>query len=77
MIILSSWLNILLAFVPVGIAMNFSKASPTAVFTVNALAIIPLAGLLSYATEAVARKLGDMVGALMNVTFGNAVELIV
>ena len=77
MIILSSWLNILLVFVPVGIAMNISKGNPTAVFAVNALAIIPLAGLLSFATEAVARKLGDMVGALMNVTFGNAVELIV
>ncbi|KAI4271845.1 MAG: hypothetical protein LQ337_005713 [Flavoplaca oasis] len=43
----------------------------------NAVAIIPLAGLLSYATESVAREMGDTVGALMNVTFGNAVELII
>ncbi|KAH8681998.1 Ca2+ transporter [Xylariales sp. PMI_506] len=43
----------------------------------NAIAIIPLAGLLSHATESVARKLGDAIGALLNVTFGNAVELII
>ncbi|SPQ18461.1 de59bd48-ff8c-44bb-9daa-8e2ccbac04d6 [Thermothielavioides terrestris] len=43
----------------------------------NAVAIVPLAGVLSYATESVASRLGDTVGALMNVTFGNAVELII
>ena len=43
----------------------------------NAIAIIPLSGLLSYATESVASTMGDTVGALMNVTFGNAVELVI
>lgn len=43
----------------------------------NAIAIIPLAGLLTYATESVAHKLGDTLGALLNVSFGNAVELII
>lgn len=76
-ILLSSWLNVLLVFVPVGIAVNFSGASPTVVFVMNAIAIIPLAGLLSHATESVASKMGDTIGALMNVTFGNAVELII
>ena len=38
--------------------------------------LIPLAGLLSHATEAVATRLGDTLGALLNVSFGNAVELI-
>jgi Ca2+:H+ antiporter len=47
------------------------------VFAMNAVAIVPLAGVLSYATESVASRLGDTVGALMNVTFGNAVELII
>lgn len=47
------------------------------VFGVNAVAIIPLASLLSHATESVASRMGDTVGALMNVTFGNAVELII
>ncbi len=47
------------------------------IFAMNAIAIIPLAGLLSHATESVASRLGDTVGALLNVTFGNAVELII
>lgn len=47
------------------------------VFAINAIAIVPLAGLLSHATESVASRMGDTVGALINVTFGNAVELII
>ncbi len=47
------------------------------IFAMNALAIVPLASLLSYATESVASRLGDTIGALLNVTFGNAVELII
>ena len=76
-IILSSWLNVLLVFVPVGIAVQIAGVNPTVVFAINAVAIIPLAGLLSHATESVASRMGDTVGALMNVTFGNAVELII
>lgn len=76
-ILLSSWLNVLLVFVPVGIAVQVAGANPTIVFAMNAIAVIPLAGLLSYATECLACELGDTIGALMNVTFGNAVELII
>ena len=76
-ILFSSYINLLLVFVPVGIAVNFTGISPTVVFAINAIAIIPLAGLLSHATESVAHSMGDTVGALMNVTFGNAVELII
>ncbi len=76
-ILLASWINTLLVFVPVGIAVEIAGVSPTVVFALNAVAIIPLAGLLSYATESVASELGDTIGALMNVTFGNAVELII
>ncbi|WPJ58641.1 hypothetical protein SMAC4_13101 [Sordaria macrospora] len=47
------------------------------VFAMNAIAIIPVAGLLSHATESIAGRCGDTVAALMNVTFGNAVELII
>ena len=43
----------------------------------NAVAIVPLAGLLAHATESVASEMGDTIGSLMNVTFGNAVELII
>jgi Ca2+:H+ antiporter len=76
-IVLSSYINLLLVFVPVGIAAQAAHLSPGLVFGMNAIAIIPLAGLLSHATESVAKRMGDTVGALMNVTFGNAVELII
>ena len=76
-ILFSSWLNTLLVFVPVGIAVQAAGVNKTVVFAMNAIAIIPLAGLLSHATESVASDLGDTVGALMNITFGNAVELII
>ncbi|KAL8947310.1 MAG: hypothetical protein Q9222_006397 [Ikaeria aurantiellina] len=76
-ICLSSWVNVLLVFVPVGIAVNFAGVNPTIIFAMNAIAIIPLAGMLAYATESVAHRLGDTLGALLNVSFGNAVELII
>ncbi|KAK3382692.1 vacuolar calcium ion transporter [Lasiosphaeria ovina] len=76
-ILFSSPINVLLVFVPVGIAVHFAHLPGGVVFAMNAIAIIPLAGLLSHATEIVARELGDTIGALMNVTFGNAVELII
>ncbi|KAJ4237085.1 hypothetical protein NW759_000206 [Fusarium solani] len=73
-----SWLNVLLIFVPVGIAVSqVDGIHGGVVFAMNAIAIIPLAGLLAFATESVARKMGDALGALLNVTFGNAVELII
>ncbi|KAF2708733.1 hypothetical protein K504DRAFT_467969 [Pleomassaria siparia CBS 279.74] len=71
-----SWINVLLVFVPIGIAAKLAGLSPVIIFSMNAIAIIPLAGLLAHATEAVAVRLGDTLGALLNVSFGNAVELI-
>ncbi|KAI1192782.1 Sodium/calcium exchanger protein-domain-containing protein [Nemania serpens] len=77
-VLFHSWINVGLVFVPVGIIVaNIPNANAGAIFGINAVAIIPLAALLSYATESVARKMGDTVGALLNVTFGNAVELII
>ncbi|KAF2086653.1 calcium/proton exchanger [Saccharata proteae CBS 121410] len=71
-----SWVNVLLVFVPIGIATKPAGMNPELIFSMNAVAIIPLAGLLSHATESVAVRLGDTLGALLNVSFGNAVELI-
>jgi Ca2+:H+ antiporter len=76
-ILLSSWLNAALVMVPVGIAAEVAHLSPIVIFVTNAIAIVPLAGLLSHATESVAKRMGDTLGALMNVSFGNAVELII
>ena len=41
------------------------------------LAIVPLAALLSHATESVATKTGDTIGGLLNATLGNLTELII
>lgn len=73
-----SWLNVLLVFVPIGIVVaNVPGVHGGIIFAMNCIAVIPLAGLLSYATESVACNMGDSLGALLNVTFGNAVELII
>ncbi|RYP54487.1 hypothetical protein DL768_000689 [Monosporascus sp. mg162] len=77
-VLFHSWINVLLIFVPVGIAVALvPNMHAGVVFAMNAIAIIPLAGILSHATESVAHRLGDTLGALLNVSFGNAVELII
>jgi Ca2+:H+ antiporter len=76
-VLLSNYANILLFFVPLGIIAGALGWSPTAVFILNFMAIIPLAALLSFATEELALEVGETLGGLMNATFGNAVELIV
>ena len=73
----SSWVNVLLIMSPVGIAVHFAKIDPVAIFVINFIAIIPLAGMLSYATEEIALRTGEVIGGLLNASFGNAVELIV
>ncbi|GFF66724.1 vacuolar calcium ion transporter [Aspergillus lentulus] len=73
----NSWINLLLIAAPVGIALNYVDVDPVAVFVVNFIAIIPLAALLSYATEEIAIRTGETIGGLLNASFGNAVELIV
>lgn len=78
LVLTHSWFNVLLVFVPLGIILaNINGVNSGVVFAMNCIAVIPLAGLLSFATESVARKMGDALGALLNVTFGNAVELII
>jgi Ca2+:H+ antiporter len=73
----SNYVNVLLVFVPIGIIAGIMGWNPTAVFILNFIAIMPLAALLSFATEELSAKLGQTLGGLLNATFGNAVELIV
>lgn len=73
----SNYVNILLVFVPLGIVSGAVGWGATPTFILNFLAIIPLASLLSFATEELSAKLGQTLGGLLNATFGNAVELIV
>ncbi|KAK1774066.1 Sodium/calcium exchanger protein-domain-containing protein [Copromyces sp. CBS 386.78] len=74
--LLSSWINILLVFVPLGIIAGEQKWGAPAVFTLNFFAIIPLAAVLSFATEEIAHKLGETLGGLVNATFGLTIPLL-
>jgi Ca2+:H+ antiporter len=70
-------LRSLLVFVPIAIALRFAGVDPLWTFAAAAVAIIPLANLLSESTEKVASYLGSMVGGLLNASLGNAPEIII
>ena len=68
----------LLVFVPVVLAAEkLNHEAHTLHFVLSVLAILPLAVLLSHATESVAMKTGDSVGGLLNATLGNLTELVI
>jgi Ca2+:H+ antiporter len=68
----------LLVFVPAVLAVQeLQPGAHTLLFLLSVLAIVPLAALLSHATESVAAKTGDSVGGLLNATLGNLTELII
>jgi Ca2+:H+ antiporter len=67
---LNSWVNILLIAAPAGIGLHFTPVNHIATFIVNFIAIIPLAAMLSFATEEIALRTGETLGGLLNATFG-------
>src|SRR5436190_15258136 len=68
----------LLVFVPVVlVAARTRPEASTLLFVLSVLAIVPLAALLSHATESVASRTGDAVGGLLNATLGNLTELVI
>jgi Ca2+:H+ antiporter len=70
-------LNWLLIFIPIAIVLEWLNVNPIILFVVSALAIVPLAGLMGDATEALAEYLGPTLGGLLNATLGNAPEIII
>jgi Ca2+:H+ antiporter len=70
-------LNWLLIFIPVAIVLDWIGVNPILLFVVSALGIVPLAGLMGDATEALAKYLGPTLGGLLNATLGNAPEIII
>jgi hypothetical protein len=68
--IFNSWINILLLAAPVGIAINYAGVNKIIVFVVNFIAIIPLAAMLSFATEEISLHVGETLGGLLNASFG-------
>jgi Sodium/calcium exchanger protein len=73
----SSPINWLLLFVPAGYLAAWLQLGPTVMFLANFIGMVPLALLLSRATEDIAERTSQTFGALLNVTLGNAVELII
>ncbi|KAF5371814.1 hypothetical protein D9615_009558 [Tricholomella constricta] len=72
-IILASWLNVLLAFIPISWALNFALKDgfhnkDTIVFIMSFLAIIPLAKLLAFATDELSMRVGQTIAGLLNAT---------
>jgi Ca2+:H+ antiporter len=68
----------LLGFTPLAIALHYLAPSHYGlIFMTAAIAILPLAGWLGWATEQLADRCGEGVGGLLNATFGNAAELII
>lgn len=68
----------LLSFVPIlFVVENLRPAEHSVLFILSVLAIVPLAALLSHATESVAERTGDAIGGLLNATLGNLTELII
>lgn len=70
-------LKYLLIFIPISIIAEFMHVSPTIIFVLAALSIIPLAGLMGEATEEISFYTGPKIGGFLNATFGNATELII
>lgn len=71
------FLKYLLIFIPISIIGEFLNLSPTILFLLSALAIVPLAGIMGQATEEISFYTGPKIGGFLNATFGNATELII
>jgi len=67
----------LLVFTPLAVALEFLHADHVLIFVVSGIAILPLAKLIGDATEHLAVHYGAITGSLLNVTFGNAAEVII
>jgi Ca2+:H+ antiporter len=71
------WPYLLTPLIPVAIVLDLANASAGLIFVTSALGIIPTAALMGRATEELAARAGPGIGGLLNVTFGNAPELII
>ncbi|MET0557051.1 MAG: calcium/proton exchanger [Solirubrobacterales bacterium] len=71
------WPYLLAPLIPAALALDLAGAPATVVFAASALGIVPTAALMGRATEELAARSGPGIGGLLNVTFGNAPELII
>ena len=73
----SGWPYLLVPFIPIAILLEFAHADATLIFGAAAAGVIPTAALMGRATEELAHRAGPGIGGFLNVTFGNAPELII
>jgi Ca2+:H+ antiporter len=73
----TGWPYLLVPFIPIALILELSHASATVVFLTSAAGVIPTAALMGRATEELAARSGPGIGGFLNVTFGNAPELII
>jgi Ca2+:H+ antiporter len=71
------WPYLLTPFIPLAVVLELAHASAGLIFAVAAIGIVPTAALMGLATEELAARSGPGIGGLLNVTFGNAPELII
>ena len=72
------WPYLLTPFILLAVLLEFVfHADATVIFFCAAAGIIPTAALMGLATEELAARSGPGIGGFLNVTFGNAAELII
>jgi len=71
------WPYLLVPFIPIAVVFEFAHVGAVATFFTSTLGVIPTAALMGRATEELAARAGPGIGGLLNVTFGNAPELII
>jgi Ca2+:H+ antiporter len=71
------WPYLLTPLIPAAVALDIAGAPAGVIFVTSALGIVPTAALMGRATEELAARSGPGIGGLLNVTFGNAPELII
>jgi Ca2+:H+ antiporter len=73
----SGWPYLLVPFIPIAVVLELAHASASVIFVASALGVIPTAAMMGRATEELAARSGPGIGGFLNVTFGNAPELII
>src|SRR4051794_40860713 len=71
------WPYLLVPFIPIAVVFEFAHIGAVATFFASTLGVIPTAALMGRATEELSARAGPGIGGLLNVTFGNAPELII
>jgi len=71
------WPYLLVPFIPIAVVFEIAHVGAVPTFFTSTAGVIPTAALMGRATEELAARAGPGIGGLLNVTFGNAPELII